>query len=71
MKGIIKGVEIVDAGTPEERIQFDVEIPKAVDERDISEYDERLVRQLIENVTVYGDRFTVEFKSGVTVDVEV
>ena len=28
MKGIIKGVEIVDAGTPEERIQFDVEIPK-------------------------------------------
>ena len=43
MKGIIKGVEIVDAGTPEERIQFDVEIPKAVDERDISEFDLELL----------------------------
>jgi len=31
--------------------------------------DEQLVRQLIEKVTVYEDKFTVEFKSGVTVDV--
>lgn len=36
----------------------------------ITEYDEQLVRRLIEKVTVYEDRFTVEFKSGVTVDVE-
>jgi len=28
-----------------------------------------LVRRLIEKVTVYEDKFTVEFKSGVTVDV--
>ena len=33
-------------------------------------YDEQLVRRLIEKITVYGDKFTVEFKSGVTVDVE-
>jgi len=31
---------------------------------------EQLVRRLIEKVTVYEDRFTVEFKSGMTVDVE-
>jgi len=37
----------------------------------ITEYDEQLVRRLIEKVTVYENRFTVEFKSGVTVDVEV
>ena len=36
----------------------------------IIEYDEPLVRRLIEKVTVFEDKFTVEFKSGVTVDVE-
>ncbi len=35
----------------------------------ITEYDEPLVRRLIEKITVFEDRFTVEFKSGVTVDV--
>ena len=34
------------------------------------QYDEALVRRLIEKVTVYEDKFTVEFKSGVTVDIE-
>ena len=36
----------------------------------LNEYDEQLVRRLIEKVTVYEDKFTVEFKSGLTVDVE-
>lgn len=36
MKGILQGVEIIDEGTMEERIQFDVEIQKTVDERDVS-----------------------------------
>ena len=35
----------------------------------IAGYDEQLIRRLIEKVTVYEDKFTVEFKSGVTVDV--
>lgn len=33
------------------------------------EYDEKLVRKLIEKVTVYEDRLTVEFKSGLEIDV--
>lgn len=33
-------------------------------------YDEPLVRRLIEKVIVFEDKFTVEFKSGVTVDVD-
>lgn len=37
---------------------------------EVSEYDEQLVRRLIEKVTVYDERFEVKFKSGVTVDVE-
>jgi site-specific DNA recombinase len=33
------------------------------------EYDEPLVRRLIEKTTIYEDKFTVEFKSGITVEV--
>ena len=36
----------------------------------ITEYDEQLIRRLIEKITVYEDKFTVEFKSGFTVDIE-
>ena len=37
---------------------------------EVTEYDELLVRRLIEKVTVYDKRFEVEFKSGAKVDVE-
>lgn len=37
---------------------------------EVLEYDEQLVRRLIERVTVYEETFEVEFKSGMTVDVE-
>lgn len=36
----------------------------------LTEYDEPLVRRLIEKVTVHENKFTVEFKSGVAVDVK-
>jgi site-specific DNA recombinase len=36
----------------------------------LTKYDEQLIRRLIENVIIYEDKFTVEFKSGLTVDVE-
>ncbi|WP_223376524.1 hypothetical protein [Schnuerera sp. xch1] len=36
---------------------------------ELEEYDEQLVRRLIEKVTVFDDKFTVEFKSGVEIDV--
>lgn len=34
MKGIIRGISILDRETPEERIQFDIEIPKVINEFD-------------------------------------
>lgn len=43
MKGIIQGVEIIDKGTNEERIQFDVEIPKKVDASEIAGCDLQLL----------------------------
>ncbi|MFR0557963.1 serine recombinase [Pseudoscardovia radai] len=33
-------------------------------ETDITEFDEALVKKLIEKITVFNDHFTVEFKSG-------
>ncbi|HEL2550910.1 TPA: integrase [Streptococcus suis] len=39
-------------------------------EVELEEYDEQLVRRLIEKVTVFHDKFAVEFKSGVEIDVE-
>ena len=37
--------------------------------QDITEYDEQLVRRLIDKITVYNDRVNVEFKSDANVDV--
>lgn len=36
----------------------------------ITEYDETLVQRLIEKITVQEDKFIVEFKSSVTVEVD-
>ena len=36
----------------------------------ITEFDEILVKRLITKITVFEDHFTVEFKSGVTIDIE-
>ena len=36
---------------------------------EITEFDESLVRRLVESITVFNDHFTVEFKSGITVDI--
>ena len=37
--------------------------------REITEYDDQLVRRLIEKITVCDERVVVEFKSGASVEV--
>lgn len=37
---------------------------------EITEFDESLVRKLIQQITVFADHFTIGFKSGVTIDIE-
>ena len=39
-------------------------------ETDITEFDETLVSCLIEKITIFEDRFTVDFKSGITIEIE-
>ena len=38
---------------------------------ELEEYNEQLVRRLIEKVTIYEDKLTVEFKSGIEIDEEI
>jgi uncharacterized coiled-coil protein SlyX len=38
---------------------------------ELERYDEQLVRRLIEKVTIYEDKLTVEFKSGIEIDEEI
>lgn len=56
MKGIILGVKIVDEGTLDERIQFDIEIPKLIFGADILDFD----LTLLEN-NVLEDKSVVRF----------
>jgi site-specific DNA recombinase len=76
------GYEIYRLRDEKQKIQMDninrEEVKKRIADMDaflreqptsINKYDEQLVRRLIEKVTVYEDKFTVEFKSGATVDV--
>lgn len=42
----------------------------ASQKNDITEFDEDLVKKLIEKITVFADHFTVKFKSGITIDIE-
>lgn len=38
---------------------------------EVTDYDEGLVRQLIEKITVYDDHFAFEFKSGLETEVQM
>jgi len=42
----------------------------ASQDTEITEFDEKLVRRLIGKITVFEDRFLVEFRSGVSVEIE-
>ncbi|WP_022750584.1 hypothetical protein [Lachnobacterium bovis] len=52
----------------EEKIFFQDFI--AGQETGITEFDEALVKKLIEEITVFANHFTVEFKSGITIEIE-
>ena len=76
------GDEIYRLRDEKQKVQLDIigrdELKKRIDDMSeflkgqptaLIEYDEALIRRLIEKVTVFEDKFTVEFKSGMTVDV--
>ncbi len=67
----LKQSALVENAEREGKRQRIIEMAEFLDEQpeELEEYDELLVRRLIEKVTVFKEKFTVEFKSGVEVDV--
>ncbi len=64
-------VQLEQAGRDEVRKRIaDMRTFLAEQSTTITDYEELLVRRLIEKITVHEDRFTVEFRSGVTVGVK-
>ncbi|WP_270303734.1 hypothetical protein [Baileyella intestinalis] len=61
-----------DTHSREETKKRITELQKFIEKQqtNITEFDESLVRKLIKQITVYDDHFTVEFKSGITIDIE-
>ena len=48
---------------------FDVDFIKK-QSTELTEFDENLARRWLKKITIYEDKYTVEFKSGVSVDIE-
>jgi len=70
-KGIISGVRIDIVGRDEVKKRIaDMGTFLREQPSTITEFDEQLVRLLVEKVVVFEDRSKVEFRSGVTVDVD-
>lgn len=61
----------VDSHSREEALKRITELQDFIGKQniDITEFDENLVKRLIQKITVYADRFEVEFKSGVSVEI--
>lgn len=62
----------MDAETQKENLKRIKELQNFIANQstEITEFDESLVRRLVEKITVFPDHFTVEFKSGITIDIE-
>lgn len=67
-----KQQSLMDTETQKENLKRVKELQDfiATQATEITEFDESLVRRLIDKITVFTDYFTVEFKSGITIDIE-
>lgn len=66
----LKQNALVENAEREGRRQRIAEMTDFLSEQDckVEEYDEQLVRRLIERITVFDDKMTIEFKSSVKID---
>lgn len=62
----------VDTSVLDDQIERSKEIQDFIRSQrtDITEFDEALIRRWIKHITVYEDHFTVELKSGLSIDVD-
>lgn len=62
----------MDSHSREEALNRIKELQDFIDRQkiEITDFDETLVKKLIEKITVFADHFTVEFKFGISVDIK-
>ena len=62
----------MDTATRDEQLGRITELQDFIRQQsaELTEFDEALVKRWVQKITVWEDRFTVELKSGVSVDVE-
>ena len=62
----------IDTSARDEQIGRITELQNFIKKQstELTEFDENLARRWLKKITVYEDKYTVEFKSGVSVDIE-
>ena len=62
----------IDTSARDEQIGRITELQDFIKQQstELTEFDENLARRWLKKITVYEDKYTVEFKSGVSVDIE-
>ena len=62
----------VDSVVKDERMKLITDLQDFIREQptEITEFDETLVKRMIDRITVFDDYFTVEFKSEVVIEIE-
>ncbi|MBQ6400662.1 MAG: recombinase family protein [Firmicutes bacterium] len=68
----MKKQEAHSAASRDEQLRRITDLQKYIEEQpaELAEFDEKLFRRLIKEIAVHKKHFTVEFKSGVSVDIE-
>ena len=62
----------IDTSARDEQIERITELQDFIKKQstELTEFDENLARRWLKKITIYEDKYTVEFKSGVSVDIE-
>ena len=69
----MKQKNFTDTAVRDEQVKRINELNDFISQQDteLTEFDESLARRWIKEITVWDDRFSVELKSGVTVEIEL
>ncbi len=69
----MKQKNFTDTAVRDEQVKRINELNEFIKQQDseMTEFDESLARRWIKEIVVWGDRFSVELKSGIVVEIEI
>lgn len=69
----MKQKNFIDTAVRDEQVKRINELTEFIEQQDseLTEFDESIARRWIKEIVVWDDRFSVELKSGVTVEIMV